>query len=145
MGLTDVRTLFRDQLEGLGYEEHPEPFQPNQIAETLVDRSFHLETGSIISGPANQTVHSFEFPITVRVYSKGYENLLEAYDELHQTADDILANILNQNVRLVQSPNIKDIVPESVEIEPMAESNDDILVLVLAFTAKLELCYVTDI
>ena len=141
MSLTAVRTLFRERLEGLGYEEHPEPFQPNQIAETLVDRSFHMETGTIVSGAANQTVHDFEFPITVRVYSKGYDDLLAAYDNAHEIADTILTDLLDQNVRL--GDPVKDIVPDSVNIEPMDLTNDDILVIVLAFTAKLELCYVT--
>ncbi len=141
MSLTAVRTLFRERLEGLGFTEHDQPFQPFQIGETIVDDSFHMETGTVISSAANQTVHSFEFPIIIRIYKKGYINVLQAYDEIHQTADEILADLLNQTVRI--GDPVKDIVPQSINILPMDDSNDNILVLELSFTARLELCYIT--
>ncbi len=139
MSFTAVRTLFRERLEGLGFEEHDQPFQPNQIGETIVDDSFHMETGSITSDSANQRVHSFDFPILIRIYKKGYSNLLDAYDQVHATADSVLADLLNPDVRL--GTEIKDIVPNSIDLLPMAESNDDIIILELGFTARLELCY----
>ena len=141
MSLATVRPFFRERLEGLGFSEHDQPFQPNQIGETIVNDSFHMETGSIISSAANQVVHSFEFPITVRIYKKGYVNLLEAYDDIHETADEVLSDLLEPSVRI--GTDIKDIVPESIDILPIDDSNDNILYLELVFTAKLELCYVT--
>lgn len=141
MSLASVRPFFRDRLEGLGFEEHIEPFQPNQIGETIVDDTFHISTGSIVSSFANQRVHSFDFPITVRIYKKGFVDLLEAYDDIHSTADDVLSDLLDPTVRL--GTVIKDIVPESIDVLPMDETNDNILYLEMAFTARLELCYGT--
>ncbi len=141
MSLASVRPFFRDRLEALGFMEHDQPFQPNQIGETIVDDSFHLSTGTIISGPANQVIHSFEFPITVRIYKRGFVDLLEAYDEIHETADTVLADLLEPSIRL--GTDIKDIVPESIDIVEIDESDDNIFYLELVFTAKLELCYVT--
>ena len=140
MSLFGVRSLFRERLEGLGFEEHDQPFQPNQIGETVVDGSFHLSTGTITTGPANQRSHSFSFPINVKVYKRGFVDLLEAYDDIHQTADAVLADLLSPTVRL-GSPGILDIVPDSIEIQPIDETNDNIMYVELSFTAKLELCY----
>jgi len=141
MSLASVRPFFRDRLEGLGFREHDQPFQPNQIGETIVNDSFHISTGTIVSAPANQRVHSFEFPITVRIYKKGFVDLLETYDDIHSTADDVLADLLDPSVRL--GSTIKDIIPESIDIVEIDESNDNVLFLELVFTAKLELCYGT--
>lgn len=141
MSFAYVRTLFRERLEGLGFEEHIEPFQPNQIGETIVDNSFHLETGSILGSVANQIVHPFDFPITVRIYRRGFVDLLEAYDELHVTADEVLTDLLLPSVRI--GDPVKDIISESIDIVPIDDSNDNIMVLELVFTAKLELCYTT--
>lgn len=141
MSLASVRTLFRERLEGLGFEEHNQPFQPDQVGETIVDGSFHMQTGTISSSFANQAVHSFDFPITVTIYKRGFIDLLTAYDEIHETADTVLADLLDQTVRI--GDPVKDIVPNTVDILPIDESNDNIMKLELVFTARLELCYVT--
>lgn len=139
MALSAVRTLFRERLEGLGFTEHDQPFQPNQIGETIIDDSFHMETGTISSSFANQIVHSFDFPIIIRVYKRGFVDLLTAYDDIHQTADDIYNDLLHPDIRI--GTDIKDIVPDTMDIVPVDASNDNILVLELVFTARLELCY----
>jgi hypothetical protein len=140
MSLSSVRPFFRDRLESLGFKEHDEPFQPGIIAANITDGSFHLETGFIASGPANQIVHSFTYPITVRIYRTGFSDILKAYDEVHEDADAILADLLNPSTRL--GTVIKDIVPESIQPQALdINSNDNVIILELVFTAKLELCF----
>lgn len=141
MSLAAVRVFFRERMEGLGYTEHDQPFQPTVLAENIQDGSFHMETGVISSGPANQIVHDFEFPITIRVYKKGFADVLSAYDKIHEEADTILADLLDPLVRI--GTIIKDIVPDTVQPLPLDETNDNVIVLELVFTARLELCYKT--
>lgn len=136
MSFIEVRTVFRERLEALGYEEHDQPFDPNAIGNTIIDGSFHMQTGFVASGPANQQVHSFNFPIVIRVYRRGHLDVLTAYDNAHVEAETILADILDPSVRI--GGTIKDIVPDSIEIQPLDASNDNIIVIEFSFTARLE-------
>lgn len=139
MSLASVRPFFRTRLEGLGYTEHDQPFEPDEVGANIVDDAFHLETGSIAGAAANQMVHGFLYPITVRIYKVGYQNLNDAYDESMEIADTILADILQPSVRL--STVIKNITPESIQPLPLSSTNDNVIVLTLAFTAELQLCF----
>jgi len=139
MSFLAVRVLFRERMEGLGYTEHDEPFQPNQIGENIQDMAFHIETGLIVSAAANQKVHDFLMPVTLRVYKKAYQDVLLAYDEIHIDADTILADILDPSVRI--GSIVKDVIPETIQPLPLGDTNDNVIILELVFTAKLELCY----
>lgn len=137
----EVRTFFRTRLEGLGYREHDQPFQVTQIGENIQDNSFHMETGLITSAEANQAIHSFLYPITIRIYRKAYQDVLSAYDDVHEEMDSILTDILEPSVRI--GTVIKDIVPDSIQPLPLDDTNDNVIIIELNFTAKLELCYKT--
>ncbi len=141
MSFTAVRTLLRERMETLGFEEHDQPFQPNQIGETIVDGSFHLETGSISGSAASQRVHSFDFPTILRVYKRGYVDLLTAYDDIHGVLDTVLTDLLDPAVRI--GTDVKDLVPDSIDIVPISESNDNVIYLEIVLTARLELCFGT--
>lgn len=140
MSLSQVRPFFRDRLESLGLSEHDQPFEPNEIGASITDDSFHIEIGAIASLPANQLVYNFSVPVTVRLYKTGYSNLNDAYDEILGLADTVLADFLQPSVRLAGTP-IKDIVPNTVQPTPLAPSNDNVIILELAFTAELQLCF----
>jgi len=140
MSFVFVRDFFRQRLVDLGFSEHDEPFQPTIIAANITDGSFHMETGLITSDSANQIVHSFNFPVKIRIYRAAYNNVLGAYDKVHEDIDVILEDFLNPVVRL--GPFIKDIVPESIQPVPFdITANDNIIILEMDFTIKLELCY----
>jgi hypothetical protein len=100
-----------------------------------------METGFITASEANQIVHSFDMPVTIRVYKKGYVDILSAYDEAHSDMDTILADILDPLVRI--GTIIKDVVPDSIQPLPLDDSNDNVIIIEFNFTAKLELCYKT--
>ena len=139
MSLAFVRPFFRERLEALGYEEHDKPFLPNVLPANTADKSFHLETGVITSSFANQIVHSFEFPLTVRIYRVGYSETLAVMDEAHADAQAILTDFLDPAVRL--GTMIKDIIPNSISFELFDATNVDTIVVEINFTAKLEFCF----
>lgn len=141
MGLANVRPFFRERLEGLGYTEHDQPFEPTEIGANIVDGAFHMETGTISSGPANQRSRTFEYPLTIRVYKAGYSDILEAVDAALEEADTILNDLLQPSVRLGNAVGIKDIVPNSVQPTALDATNDNVVVIVMVLTARLELCF----
>lgn len=141
MGLADVRPFFRERLEGLGYTEHNQPFEPDEVGANIVDGAFHIETGTISTGPANQRSHTFDYPLTIRIYKTGYSDILEAYDAALEGADTILADLLQPSVRLGNVVGIKDIIPNSVQPTALNATNDNVVVVVMVVTARLELCF----
>lgn len=140
MSLASVRPFFRERLEALGYKEHNQPFEPEEIGANIVDDSFHLETGLITSGPANQALHAFSYPMTIRIYKTGYVNLNEAVDESMAIGDTVLNDLLQMSTRLSQE-FIKDIILNSIQPTPLGPSNDNVIVLELNVTAELQLCF----
>ena len=140
MSLAAIRPFFRERLEALGYEEHDQPFEPNEIGANIVDGSFHLEVGVVSSFAANQRDHEFSFPITIRVYRTEYSCLNEGYDAIFGEADTVLDGLLVPSVRL-NSGLLRDIVPNSVQVRALDSTNDNVIVLELAFTARLLLCF----
>lgn len=139
MSLSDVRPFFRERLEALGFREHEKPFLTNEIAANIADRSFHIETGLISSAAANQIVHEFDYPLTVRIYRVGYSNTINVYDSAINDADSILEDFLDPTVRI--GTLVKDIVPNTISLEVYDASNVDTIILEMNFTAKLQLCF----
>jgi hypothetical protein len=136
MSLSQVRSLFRTRLDGLGYREWPDGFNFENIPDTILDRSYHIETGLISGTSANQTVHNFSYSISLRVFLKGYRDPAAAIDDAVSQAETILADILSPSVRL--STTIKDIVPDTITVEPFDISNDNDVILKMDFTADIK-------
>ena len=139
MSLTVVRPFLRDRMEALGFDEHRDAFNTDNIASTIMDNTFHMETGTISSEAANQIDHDFDYPIVLRVFKKGFRNTVEAYDAIDQTAQDILEDLLDPEVRLGTA--IKDIVPDTILSVELDSTNDNIIVLEMSFTFKLIQCF----
>lgn len=139
MGLASVRSLFRERLEGLGFTEHRDAFNFANIGATVIDKSFHLETGVVTSGPANQLAHFYDYGITVRIFKRGFNNPAEALDEIDALADTVYADLLAPGIRL--GTEIKDIVPNSYQPLPYDSSNDNTIILEMSFTASVILCF----
>jgi hypothetical protein len=135
MSLTDVRTYFRTRMDSLNYEEWPDGFNFQNIPQTIINGAYHLETGEISSGPANQMVHRFLYPVLVRVFLRGYADPASAIDDAISQSETILADVLKASNRL--SDIIQDVVPNTVSIVPLDPSNDNDLILEMDFTANV--------
>jgi hypothetical protein len=78
MTLGGLRAFFRTRLDGLGYTEWTDGFNIENIPSTVLDMSYHLAVGDIRSGPANQLLHVFDYPLTVSIFLKGFRDPAEA-------------------------------------------------------------------
>ena len=135
MSLSSVRSYFRTVMDGLGYEEWTDGFNVENIPQTIKDRTYHLETGFIDSGPANQLTHQFDYSITVRAFFKGYNEPAAAIDLAILASEGILAVALDPANRLGLS--IKDISPGSIQVQPRDFTNDNDVVLIMEFNADI--------
>lgn len=135
MSITAVKPYFRAKLDALDYTEWSDGFNFENIPEALLDRAYHLEIGTITSGPANQTTHVFSYPLTVRVFLKGFKDPAANIDDAVGQAETILSSILDVTDRL--GATIKDVINDSIDIVPLAGSNDNHLILEMNFTAVI--------
>lgn len=140
MNLDGVRDFFRTRLDGLSYREWEDGFNSKNIPSTLLDKSYHLDIGKIVSRPANQRHHVFSYPLTVLVFLKGFRNPAEAIDQGLTEANTIMSDLLDPLNRL-QTNGLKDIRPVSIDVSPVSESNDNAVVVSLEFDNILMFCF----
>jgi len=123
-------------METLGYTEHRDAFDYDNIPENILDKAYHLELGSTDISNANQTIHEFNVPVVVRAFFKGYTS-----DDSSQTVDDVMVeveSIYNEVLKLSNriTPEIKNIVPGGFIINPRSATNQNDILLEMEFTAQ---------
>lgn len=133
MALTDVRNYFRNRMYALGYNEWTDEFNIENIPSTILDKTYHVESGDIASTASNHQPHRFDCPVTIRLFLKGYDNPVSAVDDAYVHCEDVLAEVLLPANRL--SDDIHDVQPVNIAVEPLTASNDNSVVLVITFNA----------
>lgn len=135
-GLVAVRPLFRTRLRALGLTEWTDAFATDNIPSTILNNSFHLDTSAgSRRGAYDQNHQECEQELTVRVFLKGYRYPADAVDDALEWLDDILEDVLDPAVRAGAA--IKNIYANNWEINPLAESNDNAVVLEIRFSCLI--------
>lgn len=141
MTIGGVRGFFRTQLNALKLKEWVDGFNIENIPSTVLNNSYHLDVGRITVGTpmgGNGFVYEFNYPVTLKVFSKGFKNPGLAIDAALDNAQDILADILQPGVRLaLANQGLKDIRPSGITTQPLQISNDNAVILVMGFNAIL--------
>ena len=138
MALTSVRDYYRDRMNSLNYNEWKDGFNFDNIPQTRYERAYHIETGSIAGNPADNRAFKYDYPMTVRVFLKGFRDPASAIDNAVAQAEVIQADILKESNRL--GTEIKTITPNSIDISPRDESNDNDIILTMTFTTTV-ICF----
>ena len=136
MTLGGVRGYFRTHLDAVGLSEWRDGFNFENIPANILDRAYHIEVGTTTTGPANQMHYTFQMPITVRVFLKGFRDPSQSIDDALDLANTIYAEVLDAANRL-QTAGLKDIRPTSVFPQPLQLTNDNAVILELGFIAYL--------
>lgn len=111
-------------------------FKYDSIPSTLMHRAFHIAPGQFDSGPANQNVHLFAAPYTIRIFFKGYRNPIDALNEAMNAASDVCEGLLRSAVRL-STPGIKDIRPRTIQPIQISTTNDNSVLVEMIFDVVL--------
>lgn len=124
-------------MNSLDFKEWDDAFAFNNIPDSILDLSYHLSTQAISSGPANNMVHTFLFPVEIKAFFKGFKSTNTARDNVMMNVDLILAEVLKKENRLTQTNGIKDVRPINIAIDPVDGSNDNDFVIALTFDVQL--------
>ena len=132
MSLVQIRPYFRARLNALAYVEWKDGFNFQNIPSTLLNRSYHIETISGSGVSLNQQDQVINQEVSVRVFFKGYRNPQDAIDSAMSSYQEILVSCLAPSNRLTQG--FKNVLFSSMQLEPLADSNDNAVILSLTFT-----------
>lgn len=134
MSLTKTRQYFRDRLIELKLKEWVDAFNFENIPSNILDKSFHIENGQITGIKRNHTDQELNFPVTIRIFLKGYKTPVNAIDKSIELTENLIKNACNPVNALTQG-GIKNIIFESASNRVLDPSNDNLVVCELNFRA----------
>ena len=139
MGLCDVLPYFRENLCNAGYEEWTVELDSENPPNSIADKVFKLDVGNITASPARHTSFNFIFPVELIMYFKTFNKPIQGRDDALQEIDEVMGLLLDVEKRYGAS--LKSIVPTSVLLEAIDQTNDNILKVTIDFDVNLELEY----
>ncbi|MBL0233173.1 MAG: hypothetical protein IPQ08_05870 [Chitinophagaceae bacterium] len=141
MSLQAVRPYITSRLESLGYTEHIDPFNDENIPANLLDNGFHQLMLQINGADKNQAAQGLDVPVQVKCFFKGFRDPNEALTQSIINAEAIIADVTLLNNYSSYSPPITSVLLDSVSFEPYSnESNDNIVQAVFVFRFVVYIC-----
>jgi hypothetical protein len=137
MSLSDVRSYFKDQVkdEVPTAVEHTDAFNIENMHVNARDKMYHI----IYQNSSNIETHgdrvTDNISVTISMIFKGYRNTQSAFDSTSDTAHNIklraskISNYTN---------GIKRVVCDSINITPVDDSNDNILLATMEFSVRMD-------
>lgn len=135
MSLRVIRGWFKDHLERLGFEEHEDGFNTDNIGEVDLDRVFHTRIRSILGAGINHTDQRTESDVELRVFFKGNRNASLAMDDAILEVERIVKECCNIKSRT--SDGILNVVFERASLDPRGEDNDNSVLVTFDFTVSV--------
>ena len=133
MSLGNVREYFQNTLDPLNFREHTDGFDFTNIPDNLLDNAYFISFGGLIGGPVNQFEQKVEVPVELRIFIKGYNSPQKAIDQALVSGESIIKEICKIDNRLNNNLCIKNVVFDTMEIEPLNKENDNSLILLINF------------
>lgn len=121
MSLQKARSYFKTHLKALGYTEHLDGFQDENLGEINLNKAFHVRALSISGGSINQLDQRTDTVIVVSTYYKGLRNA----DEANQTALKEVEKVLKECVNITNrtSDGVLNVVFNRADIRPVSDTN----------------------
>lgn len=127
-----VKPYGKTVLETLGYVEHKDPFNKDNIPANLKNKAFHMSQGIARTVSNHQDHLSLQVPLTISAYKQGFNNPNQKFLDALTDAERIRDAMLAPQTRLTQ-PHIKNVTLETMDVAPVAASNNNTMVLSFVF------------
>lgn len=135
MSLSLVRPFFRSRMNALNFREHDDAFDLENNPQSILDRSYLIESGPVAIESTGPTTFNLDYDVTLRVFLKGGRDNKLVVDEAFGVADTILADISDSQVRL--DGDLENALPTGVTVEPLSGTNDNDVILSISFTGRV--------
>lgn len=134
-----VKPYFRNACEDLGLEESLDPYDPNTVPSTILNKSFQLKfNGFSTLGMNNQTIDT-EVSVLLRIFRTDLENATIAEEQCAEMAELIIKDVLKSSKRL--QDEIKNVIFERLDINLLNEANDRVVVGEMSFRVRVLICF----
>ena len=136
MSISAVRQYFQTAMDELGYLEWKDGFNFEDVPENIVNKLYHITTGTVVGNSQNQTALDITYPVLLQVYFHGYRYPVDAIDESLTSGQEILCRLVNP--ANANGEVIKDV--QFISMEPLpkdAATNDNIVLLQMNFEVRL--------
>ena len=137
MSLSDVRAYFKDRIkdEVNAAVEHTDAFNIENMHTNARDKMYHIiyQNNSNIETHGDRVTDNIS--VTLSMVFKGYRNTQSTFDSTSDTAHNIklraskISNYTN---------GIKRVVCDSINITPVDDSNDNILLVTMEFSVRMD-------
>ena len=137
MTLGGVRDFFRTTLNALGLKEWPDGFNIENIPATILDGAYHLDSGriTVTNMGVNGTAYECEYPVTLKVLSKGFRDSGKAIDAAIDKAQSVISGIVGAVDDLDQTKGLKHVHPQDIQTQPLQISNTHAVICTMTFNA----------
>lgn len=141
MSITGTLPYFRKILNAFGYKEWTDALDFENIPDSIIDGTYHLDFGPTIPNQNNQIDLDLSQAVTVRLFSKGYRNTSETRDKLISNAQNAFCDIIDPRNATI-GPAVKDVEFISMNIIALDESNTNTMYAEMLFEARTFLQYI---
>ena len=128
----------REKLNALGYQEHDDEFDEDNIAATVIDKSYMIKTRGITSARSSHTTYEWTFPVEVLLWFKGFRKPSDAVDGALESVELVLDEVLDISSRYTV-PGLMDVHPSTIDFEPIDAPNDCIIQASVGLTAVIQM------
>lgn len=138
MSFITLRTYFEERMSAVDpdFREWEDAFNIENIPSTILDKSWHVRFGPFNYVGSAHTCLSFDCPVSLSVFVKGYRNPKEAVDTALNLADAIITECTSPVHRLNQA-KIKNVLPRIVDVRELSTTNDNSAVLEIQFSCEV--------
>ena len=137
MSISVVRTYFKDQIkdEVAAAVEHTDAFNIENMHTNARDKMYHI----IYQNDSNTETHgdriTDNISVTISMVFKGYRDTQAAFD----STSDTVHNIKRRASKISNyTSGIKRVVCDSINITPADDSNDNILLVTMEFSVRMD-------
>ncbi len=136
-----IRPYVSKQMESVGYVEHIDPFNDENIPANLLDDAFHQMFLPINGTEKTNSSQGLSVPVQVKKFTKGYRTPEEALTQSIIEAEEIIAAMVTFGNYSQNTPKITSVLLDSLNFEPYSEeSNDNVIVSVFVFNFIVYTC-----
>lgn len=143
MSFTSIKPYIEARMTAVDadYREWTDAFNIANIPSNILEKSWHLAFGTASPITLNQNCLSYSYPVVLNVFFKGYQTPSNAIDSGNLAAENILKEVLANanrlNISAVNAGRVINILPGTFSLNPLADSNDNIVRLELNFTFNI--------
>lgn len=137
MSFDAIRPYFRARCVAIGLTEHENSFDIDNIPDTIIDDTFHIEFNSFNGIKANQNDQEISIPVNIIFFKSGYRYSYEGIDNGLLKAEALIKEVQKPINRL--GTVIKNVTTGSCLIEPISQSNDNTVRINLGFNVIMTL------